>query len=76
MSTRHDVLKGSWKQLRGQLKEWWGELTEDDVIRIDGQRDKLIGALQMRYGWTRDRAEMEIDRRLLEYANAQKEPMR
>lgn len=63
----NDVLQGDWKQLRGQIKEWWGNLTDDDLKKIDGHRDKLVGALQERYGWAKDRAGAEVDRRLNDY---------
>jgi uncharacterized protein YjbJ (UPF0337 family) len=49
--------------LRGQIKQWWGKLTDDDLDRIDGAMDKLSGALQERYGWERDQAEGEIQER-------------
>lgn len=62
-----DVLKGQWKQLRGNVKDWWGKLTDNDLDRIDGNRDKLIGALQERYGYTQMQAEQEVDRRFNEY---------
>jgi uncharacterized protein YjbJ (UPF0337 family) len=62
-----DTLKGKWKQLRGELKKWWGDLTDDDLDRIDGERDQLIGRLQERYGYTRAQAEAEVDRRLGDY---------
>jgi uncharacterized protein YjbJ (UPF0337 family) len=59
-----DILKGQWKQLRGQVKEWWGVLTDDDLDKIDGQRDQLIGTLQEKYGFTKDQATHELDDRL------------
>ena len=59
-----DVLKGKWKQMRGQVKAWWGDLTDDDLDTIDGNMDKLIGRLQERYGYAREDAEKEIDRRM------------
>ena len=59
-----DILKGQWKQLRGQIKEWWGVLTDDDLDKIDGQRDKMIGKLQEKYGFTKDQATRELDDRL------------
>ena len=62
-----DVFKGKWKQLKGNIKEWWGDLTDDDLDRIEGRRDKLVGVLQERYGYTRERAEDEVNRRLREY---------
>jgi uncharacterized protein YjbJ (UPF0337 family) len=62
-----DILSGKWKQMRGELKTWWGKLTDDDFERIGGQKDKLIGLLQERYGYTREQAEQEVERRLQEY---------
>ncbi len=62
-----DVLKGQWKQMRGQVKNWWGKLTDNDLERIQGNRDKLVGALQERYGYTQLQAEQEVDRRMAEY---------
>ena len=55
--------------MRGEPKTWWGKLTDDDVDRIGGQKDKLIGLLQERYGYTREQAEQEIERRLQEYGD-------
>jgi uncharacterized protein YjbJ (UPF0337 family) len=66
-----DILAGKWKQLRGQAKTWWGKLTDDDWERIQGKRDVLAGLLQEKYGYTRMRAEEEIDRRLKEYDEQQ-----
>ncbi len=57
-----DVLAGMWKQLRGNVKQTWGKLTDDDIAQIDGNRDKLVGKLQERYGYSRDEAEHQIDR--------------
>jgi uncharacterized protein YjbJ (UPF0337 family) len=64
-----DILAGKWKQMRGELKTWWGKLTDDDFERIGGQKDKLIGLLQERYGYTREQAEQEVERRLQEYGD-------
>ena len=59
-----DILKGKWKQLRGQVKQWWGDLTDDDLDSIEGSMDKLVGVLQERYGYAKEKAEEEINRRL------------
>jgi uncharacterized protein YjbJ (UPF0337 family) len=56
-----DEFKGVWTQLKGQAKERWGKLTDDDLRQVDGKKDKLIGFLQEKYGWTKDRAEKAID---------------
>jgi uncharacterized protein YjbJ (UPF0337 family) len=62
-----EVLTGRWKEMRGTLKSWWGNLTDDDFDWIGGQKDRLIGLVQQKYGYTRDQALNEVDRRLREY---------
>jgi len=62
-----DILKGKWKQMRGEVKTWWGKLTDDDLDIIAGERDKLVGRIQERYGYAKDQAEAEVDRRLRAY---------
>jgi uncharacterized protein YjbJ (UPF0337 family) len=56
-----DVLKGQWKQLKGEIQRQWGELTDDEVDRLEGNAEKLAGLLQERYGWGREDAERRID---------------
>jgi uncharacterized protein YjbJ (UPF0337 family) len=65
-----DILEGNWKQLKGSVKEWWGDLTDDDLMAIEGKRDRLVGRLQERYGWTREQAETDVNTRLEEYQRA------
>lgn len=57
-----NILKGNWMQARGQVKAWWGELTEDQIDEIDGNRTKLAGTLREQYGWEQAKTESEIDR--------------
>ena len=56
-----DVLGGLWKQLKGQVKQQWGKLTDDDLETISGRKDEVIGLVQERYGWEREKAEMEVN---------------
>jgi uncharacterized protein YjbJ (UPF0337 family) len=56
MYTNEDVLEGKWKQLKGEVRRFWGELTDDDLDRIAGNRDKLAGMLQERYGYAKEEA--------------------
>ena len=63
----NDVLQGKWKQIRGEAKAWWGKLTDDDLDRAAGKYDVLAGLLQEKYGYTRQRADEEIDKRMKEY---------
>src|SRR5262245_5385900 len=62
-----DRLAGHWKQMRGELKSWWGRLTDDDFEQIAESREQLIGLVQDRYGYTRARAKEEVEGRLREY---------
>ena len=62
-----DILEGKWKQMRGNAKTWWGKLTDDDLDRASGKYDVLAGLLQEKYGYTRQRADEEIDKRMAEY---------
>jgi uncharacterized protein YjbJ (UPF0337 family) len=56
-----DQIKGDWKQLSRKLKEKWGKLTDDDLIRVDGKRLQMAGVLQQRYGYDKERADKELD---------------
>jgi uncharacterized protein YjbJ (UPF0337 family) len=55
-----DTLEGKWTEIRGRVREKWSMLTNDDLDRIAGKRDQLIGTLQQRYGWARDRSEKAV----------------
>jgi uncharacterized protein YjbJ (UPF0337 family) len=59
-----DVFEGKWKELRGKARTWWGRLTDDDVQQVSGRKDELLGRLQAKYGYSKDEAEQEIDRRM------------
>jgi len=61
-----DILQGQWKQLRGKIQEQWGNLTDDDLDRVNGQYDQLVGALQERYGY----GKVEAEARLSDFLNA------
>ncbi|MFZ0548450.1 MAG: CsbD family protein [Candidatus Promineifilaceae bacterium] len=56
-----DILEGKLKQLKGKAHQQWGKLTNDDLDRITGKREELVGVVQERYGWAREKAESEVD---------------
>ncbi len=56
-----DIFMGKWAQLKGKVKQQWGDLTDDDLDRISGKREEIVGLVQERYGWERERAETELD---------------
>lgn len=57
-----DQIAGQWKQLKGRVREAWGQLTDDELEEIAGRRDVLAGKIQERYGITREEANRQIDR--------------
>ena len=56
-----DVFKGKWMQFKGQVKEKWGQLTDDDLDQAAGQRDQLVGRIQERYGLAKDEVNQQLD---------------
>jgi len=56
-----DILMGKWKQLKGKVRQQWGKLTDDQVERIAGRYEELVGVIQERYGYTRDQAEQQVN---------------
>lgn len=56
-----DTLEGKWKQLKGNVREQWGKLTDDDVEKIAGKYENLVGRIQERYGITKDEAQKKIE---------------
>ncbi|WP_339781166.1 CsbD family protein [uncultured Thalassospira sp.] len=57
-----DQIEGKWKQLRGNVKQQWGQLTDDDIDRVDGSRDKLVGRIQEAYGVEREEADRQVSK--------------
>jgi uncharacterized protein YjbJ (UPF0337 family) len=58
--TMWEKMKGSWSQTKGAVKEQWGQLTDDDLLAIEGRRDQLVGKIQTRYGISREAAEAQV----------------
>jgi uncharacterized protein YjbJ (UPF0337 family) len=56
-----DQVAGKWKQLTGDIRTRWGDLTDDELEMAAGQRDKFAGLIQERYGRTKEEANREID---------------
>ena len=65
-----DILKGQWMQLKGKIREQWGELTNDEIDQVQGNAEMLVGKIQERYGRSRDEAERELDRWLEQQGRA------
>ena len=56
-----DRVQGDWKQFSGKVKEKWGQLTDDDLAQINGNREQLEGKIQSRYGLAKDQVKGDVD---------------
>ena len=54
-------MKGSWNEVKGKLKQKYGQLTDDDLTFTEGKEDELLGRLQKRLGRTKDELRAEIE---------------
>lgn len=56
-----DQIAGNWKQLQGKFRQKWGKLTGSDLEQVAGQRKRLVGLLQERYGIAKEKAQEQLD---------------
>jgi len=56
-----DTIQGQWKELKGKVKSKWGRLTDDHLTEVEGDTERLAGALQKQYGYTKERARREVN---------------
>jgi uncharacterized protein YjbJ (UPF0337 family) len=54
-------VEGNWKQVKGQVKEKWGKLTDDELDKMNGRREQLEGKIQERYGIAKEQAKKDVD---------------
>ena len=54
MSTLQDKLKGNWNLIKGNLKQKWSQLTDDELLYEEGKEDELIGRIQKKTGETKE----------------------
>ena len=55
------TLQGNWNETKGKVKSKFGRLTDDDLMQVQGQRDRLVGVIQQKYGIAREKAEEQLD---------------
>ncbi|TWU58257.1 CsbD family protein [Rubripirellula reticaptiva] len=60
MITREE-LRGQWNEVKGRLQEHWGQLTDDDLLRVEGSADRLVGVVQQKTGATKREVEEFLD---------------
>lgn len=56
-----NVLQGKWKQIRGKVREQWAQIADHDLDKIMGKREQLVGLVQEKYGYTKAKAEQDVD---------------
>jgi uncharacterized protein YjbJ (UPF0337 family) len=75
VDTTKDSLQGKWHELKVQAKQQWGKLTDDDLAKLSGKQEELVGVLQQRYGYAKAQAYMEISNWLRDRDETQSKPM-
>lgn len=55
-----DQIEGNWKSIKGKAQQQWGELTNDDLDKVEGRQTELEGLIQERYGKSREQAKQEV----------------
>ena len=61
MTTKLEI-KGNWNEVRGKLKQKYGQLIDDDLAFSEGKEDELLGRLQQKLGKTKEELRAEIER--------------
>ena len=56
-----DTIKGDWKNFKGQIREKWGEFTDDELDQIQGRREQFEGLLQKKFGMAKDEVKRQVD---------------
>ncbi|WP_420565847.1 CsbD family protein [Thalassobaculum sp.] len=55
-----DQIEGNWKSIKGKAQQQWGELTNDELDKVEGRQTELEGLIQERYGKSREQAKQEV----------------
>lgn len=55
-----DIFEGKWNQVKGAIKQKWAKFSDDDIAAMKGKKDELLGKLQEKYGYDKNRAEREV----------------
>lgn len=53
-------IKGTWNEVKGKLKQKYAQLTDDDLLLVEGKDDELVGRLQKALGRTKEEIRAEI----------------
>ena len=56
-----DIFEGKWTQIKGKLRETWGDMTDDELEEAKGNREQLAGKIQEKYGESKDDVRKKVD---------------
>lgn len=56
-----NIFKGTWDEAKGKIKQKWADLTDDEMLKVEGKHDEIYGILEKRYGYAKDDAKKMID---------------
>ena len=71
----NDVLSGKWKEIKGDLRKAWGNITEDEWEKTKGDSTAIAGILQQKYGFAKEDASEKVARFMDKYASVTREKL-
>jgi uncharacterized protein YjbJ (UPF0337 family) len=63
-----NITAEQWKQMRNDVKAWWGNIDDHELDRVNGRKDELVELVKQKYGYAHDFAMQEVDRRMKEFS--------
>lgn len=54
------MIRGNWNHIKGRLKSQYGQLTDDDLVYVEGKEEELLGRLQKKLGKTKEEIQYEL----------------
>ena len=55
------IFKGTWEEIKGKVKQKWADLTDDDLLMLEGKHEEIYGILEKRYGYAKDEVQKMLD---------------
>ena len=55
------IFKGTWEETKGKIKQKWADLTDDEILKVEGKHEEIFGILEKRYGYAKDDAKKMVD---------------
>ncbi len=59
-----EEFEGKWDQMHDSFQDWWSKLTDEDLSQVGGRYDRMIGMIQLRYGYKREQVKRQLNDRM------------